>query len=209
MALRTINEVDYEQSGIELKIQFTLQRESQLWIFTRCFVNKDINESENFDIESINNGSGEIFNKYTTVILISKEADSNKSFISFGTYYENEETGEKIFKTFAKRQLIDYERISLDNNYPSYDNNTLDICEYNIYLMDLGKENLNGKVFINSNKIPNDVGASFFYPTDKRAKVMIAGSGQCVEIKGLKINCFNKDDDIFKENKACNCCNIF
>lgn len=114
-AFRTINELDYLNTGLDLKLNFTLHKESQLWIFTKCFVNKDINESSNFDNESINNGPGEIFNKYTSVILINKQADSNKLFISFGTFYEDNE--EKIFKIFAKRQLVDYDKINNDSRY--------------------------------------------------------------------------------------------
>ena len=96
-------EIDYEENGLDLKINFTLHRESQLWIFTRCFVNKDINESYNFDAESVNNGPGEVFNKYTTAIMISKEADSNKNYISFGTYYEDKGEEEWIERLFVRR----------------------------------------------------------------------------------------------------------
>lgn len=208
-AFRTINEIDYEENGLDIKVNFSLQRESQLLIFTRCFVNKDINESFNFDTESVNNGPGEEFNKYTTVIVISKEPDSNKNFISFGTYYEDQ--GDKSFKIFAKRQLVDYDKIASDRAQPySLDESKIDTCEFSLFLYDLGKENIQGKIFVNNNTVPNNVSSSFYIPADKRAKFMIAGSGQRVEIKGLEISSISKEGDLSKGpgDGHCQCCII-
>lgn len=208
-ALRTINEIDYEENGLEIRLKFTLHRESELWLFTRCFVNKDINESFNFDTESINNGPGEEFNKYTTTIIINKEADSNKNFISFGTYYEDK--GKKLFKVFAKRQLVDYDKIASSNsNLYFYNDTQIDCCNYELYLYDFGKENIQGKIFVNNNKIPNVVASSFFIPADKRAKFMIAGIGQSTEIFNLDIRPIKVENNSSNGNGEghCQCCAI-
>ena len=73
IALRTINEVNYSTNGVEIYIDLSLIGNSEFWIFTRCFVNKDFNESELFDTFSVNNESDVIFNKYTSLIKIIKE----------------------------------------------------------------------------------------------------------------------------------------
>ena len=73
IALRTINEVNYITNGVEIYIDLSLIGNSEFWIFTRYFVNKDFNESELFDTFSVNNESYVIFNKYTSLIKIIKE----------------------------------------------------------------------------------------------------------------------------------------
>ena len=73
IALRTINEVNYSTNGVEIYIDLSLIGNSEFWIFTRYFVNKDFNESELFDTFSVNNESYVIFNKYTSLIKIIKE----------------------------------------------------------------------------------------------------------------------------------------
>ena len=86
MAIRTINEVNYNTNGVEINLELSLVGGSEFWIFTRSFVNKDINDSEVFDTYSINNESDIIFNKYTSLIKIIKEKNSSKCFITFGTF---------------------------------------------------------------------------------------------------------------------------
>ena len=83
IALRTINEINYELNMVKIYINFTLQGESELWIFTRCFINKEVNESINFDLSSLNNEPDIIFNKYSSLIKITKERYSNKCFFVY------------------------------------------------------------------------------------------------------------------------------
>ena len=88
IALRTINDIDYDKKMVKININFTLKEESELWIFTRCFMKSDT-INININNTSFNNDIDKIFNKYSSVIKIIKKRDSNKSFITFGTFCEN------------------------------------------------------------------------------------------------------------------------
>ena len=61
LALRSIKEVDYFTKGLELSIKMSLIGQSELWIFTRCFINKSINESSYFDEKSANIEENSLF----------------------------------------------------------------------------------------------------------------------------------------------------
>ena len=61
LALRIIQEIDYEESGLLLNINFNLIDNSELWIFTRSFVNKSINDSFYFDEKSENVDKNDIY----------------------------------------------------------------------------------------------------------------------------------------------------
>ena len=91
------------------------------WIFTRCYVDDYIPETKKYktiDVSSRNineNNDNKIFSKYSTVIKIIKNKNSNKAFVTFGTFYINKRSGHIHYKTFLKRQLVDY--VHEDNNY--------------------------------------------------------------------------------------------
>jgi hypothetical protein len=70
VAIRVIQEIDYDERGLELNIKFDLMEKSEFWIFTRCFVNKDINESCLFDVKSENIDINDYFNKYTSLTFL-------------------------------------------------------------------------------------------------------------------------------------------
>ena len=53
-AIRCNQEIDYSERNLELTIDFNLEEQSELWIFTRSFVNKSINKSFYFDEKSEN-----------------------------------------------------------------------------------------------------------------------------------------------------------
>ena len=212
LALRTINEINYDINMVEITINFTLQGESELWIFTRCFVNKDVNESINFEFSSLNNEPDIIFNKYSSLIKITKERYTTKCFISFGTFYEkSNEPNQFSYKTFLKRQLVNFnENINL-----KYLEN--DICEFYVYIIDSGNENIDVKVAMNNDNKFNNIIGNFYLPTNKRSKLLFCGEGQSVIIKNLKINNHNKNDEQIQqqfetlfsfEQKSCSCCNI-
>lgn len=113
LALRTVNEVDYDTQGIELNITVMLKGGSHFWIFTRSYVNMDYNESVVFDTHSEHNSSGEVFNKYASIIRISKEEHSSRCFIHFGAFCKDNNTNQLTLKSFLKRQLIDYSSIHI------------------------------------------------------------------------------------------------
>ena len=196
---------------VEITINFTLQGESELWIFTRCFVNKDVNESINFEFSSLNNEPDIIFNKYSSLIKITKERYTTKCFISFGTFYEkSNEPNQFSYKTFLKRQLVNFnENINL-----KYLEN--DICEFYVYIIDSGNENIDVKVAMNNDNKFNNIIGNFYLPTNKRSKLLFCGEGQSVIIKNLKLNNHNKNDEQIQqfetlfsfEQKSCSCCNI-
>ena len=212
LALRTINEINYETNMVQINVNFTLEGESEFWIFTRSFVNKDLNESINFEFSSINNEPNIVFNKYSSLIKIIKEKYSSKSFITFGTFCENSKDSSQIlYKTFLKRQIVSFN----DNNNFKYLEN--DICEFNVYIVDSGSENINVKIAMNSDKNFNYVIGNFYLPTNKRSKILFCGEGQSVIVKSLNISNYDKNEEqaeqfetiLAFEQKSCTCCKIF
>ena len=207
MVLRLVKEIDYDEYGLELNLKVNLLGQSQLLIFTRCFVNKDLNESDLFE-ESRNVEIGDIFNKYTSLIKIIKEKVSNRCYITFGTYYNDPLQNNKLcHKFFLKRQLIDYSDSKKD-----------DICEFNIIINDFGEETIDTRIYINDNEKPNDISGNFFIPINKKAKILMFGMGTSVRLKDISGKIFNKRNESIKnlikfesENSApknCECCNI-
>jgi len=210
LALRIIQEIDYEERGLILNIKFNLIDSSELWIFTRSFVNKDINDSFYFDEKSENVDKNDIFNKYSSVIKVFKDTNLNRCFISFGTfYYDTKENNKLYYKSFLKRQLIDY----------SYGLNGYDSkSELNLIIHDLGEENINAKIYFNNKTNYNDISGNFFLPLNKKAKILICGKGHSVQLKDVVFKSYNKKKDLSnniikfeKENdvpKNCECCSI-
>lgn len=208
-AMRTINEVNYLNQCIELSLSFALQGESYLWIFTRCFINKDNNESCMFDNDSKFTSKNQAFNKYTPVIIVMKEDKMNKCTIEFGTFYELPDSPNPCYKTFLKRQLIDYsskeKRLSLLET---------DVYYFNMIIYDYGNEKLWTKIMVNNSGKYNDISASFFIPCNKRGKIMLAGNGQSVEMYKVLINTKDKGDikqEIYfsMNRQTCSCCSLF
>ena len=213
MAFRLIKEVDYDEYGLELKLSFNLLGESQILIFTRSFVNKSINDSNLFDETCFNIDTGDIFNKYTSLIKIMKEKKTNRCNITFGTYYNDPLKNNKLcHKFFFKRQLIDYSEEKKDNI--NYD----DVSEFQMIINDLGDEVIDARIYMNNNKKPNDMSGNFFIPINKKAKILIFGKGESVRLKEISGKIFNKRNEEIKnlikfesENSApknCECCNI-
>ena len=213
-ALRVIQEIDYEENGLELNINFNLIDSSELWIFTRSFVNKGINESFYFDDKSENVEKDDKFNKYSSLIKIIRDIKMDRCFITFGTFYhEINEDNKLYYKSFLKRQLIDY--FYLDKNY-SYNNNNKK-SEFNLFINDFGEENINAKIFFNNNDKSNDIKANFFLPLNKKSKILICGKGDSVELIDLKVKYLDKKKSLKNtikfenENdvpKNCECCTI-
>ena len=209
LAICSGKEINYDSFGLKLNINFSLRGESQLWIFTRCFINKDLNESSLFDSLCINKESNDIFNKYSTSIKISKKKHSNQSFISFGTFAE--ENKKIFFKTFVKRQLIDF---SEDENKDFYNLKNNDGCDYNLIINDDGSETIETKTYFNESKKENVIKFNFYLPNNKYSKILLCGIGDSVEIKKILFNTYKKDYEVIdtffnKEKKECNCCLIF
>lgn len=212
MSLRLKKEIDYDEFGLELNLNVNLLGQSQLLIFTRCFVNKDLNESNLFD-DSRNVDINDVFNKYTSLIKIIKEKSTNRCYISFGSYYNDSLQDNKLcHKFFLKRQLIDYSDSKSNNEYKD------DKAELNIIINDFGDETINTRIFLNNNEKFNDISGNFFIPINKKAKVMLLGMGTSVRLKDINGKIFNKRNESIKnlikfesENSApknCECCNI-
>jgi hypothetical protein len=223
-AILTKNIIDYNTRGVKINIHLKLYEKSTFWIFTRCYVgdyfdnikrHKTITASSHkLNLENINekeNNNKKIFNKYSTVIKIFKNKNSNKSFVSFGTFYKNKKSGNLHYKTFLQRQLVDY--VHEDNNYYYLEN---DLCEFDIIIIDLGNEFLQAKISLNNKEKFNNIKCNFYLPTNKKAKLMFCGEGNNIIVTELEIKSFLKyDEDIDKfgliisnDSKACDCCSI-
>ena len=216
MAIRVIKEIDFDEMGVELNLNFNLIGTSQIFVFTRSFVNKDINESGIFEDDIYNIEKNDIFNKYTSLIKISKDMKKGSSFITFGTYYNDKYKNNKLcHKFFLQRQLIDYNE---EKNYNEYDDRKEYQTEFNMVINDLGNENINARMYLNKNKKPNDISGNFFLPINKKAKIMIFGMGTGVRLRNVGCKIFNKRNESIKnlikfesENSApknCQCCYI-
>ena len=209
IALRTSHDIDYRKKMAKITIDFTLKEESELWIFTRCFMK---NESVNININnsSFNNDIDKIFNKYTSVIKIIKKRDSNKSLITFGTFCENMK--QVSYKSFLKRQLVNFNEVAI---YQQTENEN-DSCDFKLYITDKGDDCIDAKVSMNSDNKYNQIIAKFFLPTDNKSKILFCGEGDGVIIKDLNISHLDKNEELEEgfetlfsfEQKSCNCCNI-
>ena len=209
IALRTVNEIDYDKNMAKININFTLKEESELWIFTRSFIK---NETINFNNSTITYESDKISNKYSSVIKVIKKRDCLKSFVTFGTFCENNKHSKQIsYKSFLKRQLVNFN----ETNYQQIENDE-DSCDFNMYITDKGDDCIDTKISMNEDNKFNQIIAKFYLPTNKRCKLLFCGEGESVIIKSIKISNLDKNDiqeDEFEtlftlEQKSCNCCSI-
>lgn len=209
IALRTVNEIDYDKNMAKININFTLKEESELWIFTRSFIK---NETINFNNSTITYESDKISNKYSSVIKVIKKRDCLKSFVTFGTFCENNKHSKQIsYKSFIKRQLVNFN----ETNYQQIESDE-DSCDFNMYITDKGDDCIDTKISMNEDNKFNQIIAKFYLPTNKRCKLLFCGEGESVIIKSIKISNLDKNDiqeDEFEtlftlEQKSCNCCSI-
>ena len=213
--------IDYMKFGIELDFTLQIKGEGSFWLFTR------LNPNDNL-----------IYNKNSTIIEISKFKNSNKSFISFGTFIDNTQSNyssiiqssrsynahidkiyNKNYQVFMKRQLIDYS-IENKNNYCVYYGE--DTINFNCKLYDFGSEIIKGKIQLNDSIKNNEFSAKFYLPLHERnsiKKIMFGGGGDNVKLIQFKCNTLNSQeivnfekDEFFiigEENKNCQCCYIY
>ena len=212
IALRTINEINYETNMVEIRVKFTLDSNSEFWIFTRSYINKDFNQSFNFDSSSVNNDPDIAFNKYSSLIkIINEKKNTTKCYVSFGAFCENSKNPKLIsYKTFLKRQLINFG----DNNNSDY--NDKDYRDFYVVITDIGSEIIESKIYYNSDNKFNHVIGNFYLPINKRSKILFCGQGKKVIVKNLEIKNEEKTDELMQmydthfslEQKSCSCCNI-
>ena len=227
IALRTKNYIDYNTKGIEININLKLFSQSSFYIFTRCYLDEDINDINNKFINNNNsesikknktqnlfnsrkNKNNQIFSKYSTVIKIYKNKNSKKAFVSFGTFYKSKKSGNIHYKTFLQRQLVDY--LHQDKNYYYLEN---DLCEFNIIVVDFGNEYLEAKISLNNKERFNNIKSNFYLPVNQKAKLIFCGEGKSAKVTDLKIRSFSKYDEdkgmgliLSSEQKSCDCCII-
>ena len=216
--LITKNAINYKNKGVKINLHLKIYDNGSFWIFTRSYVDDYIPETKKYktiDVSSRNineNNDNKIFSKYSTVIKIIKNKNSNKAFVTFGTFYINKRSGHIHYKTFLKRQLVDY--VHEDNNYYYLEN---DLCEFDIIILDLGNEFLHAKISLNNREKFNNIKCNFYLPINKKAKLMFCGEGNNIKVSELEIKSFFKYDDdkekigliLSDERKACDCCSIF
>lgn len=143
------------------------------------------------------------FNDNSIVIKVTKEL--NKSFVSLGSWIEDKEKDELKFKIFSKLQLIDFDK---NKRKFSYD----DITSYKILVFDNCENRINVKIYLNENRIPNEITSDLFIPHIGKYKIMISGIGDSVMIKQIISN-FSKRKNIsyehFNDRGNCTCCSIY
>lgn len=209
LALRTKNEINYNENGIQLNINLSLIGESQFWVSTRCYIEDEKVKNNSIPYSFKENN---MFNKYSNLIKINKISNSNKAFVSFGAFYESKKTGKIYYKTFLKRQLINFK--NNEDNYYYLEN---DLCEFNIILTDLGSEILEAKISLNNKNEFNNIKGNFYLPFNKNAKMAFFGSGDNVIVTGIKIKNIKigEDEDLENDNiltskkQNCDCCITF
>ena len=98
-----------------------------------------------------------------------------------------------------------------------------DICDLKVNLIDQGDNLINASLKINENTYENCAKSMIFLPTKKKNRIMIAGSGQQVNIKTfaskiqLKENNHNGENQnvlmnsavLTNEKRNCDCCSIY
>ena len=217
LALKVIHEIDYDERGVELNINFNLIQQSEIWIFLRCFSNDSNSDSNFFDDKCQSININVTFNKYTSLIKIIKDMSSNRCFITFGTFYsEINENNKLYYKTFLKRHLIDYADSDYDFDNEYYKRNK---TEFNVIINDIGEEIINVKTYLNNNLKSNIINGKLFLPINKKAKILICGRGKSVQLKELTVKTFDKrkykdiPNVLFEGNdyskNSCECCNTF
>ena len=219
--IKSIFNIDYFKFGIEIEFNLQIKGEGSFWLFTRLNPNDSL-----------------IYNKNSTIIEISKLKNSNKAFISFGTFIDNTQSNfssivqssrsyngnidkkyNKNYQVFMKRQLIDY-NVDNKNNYCIYYGE--DTINFNCKLYDFGSEIIKGKIKLNNSKKENEVFAKFYLPLNEKnsiKKIMFGGGGDNVKLIQFKCNTLNSQeivnfekDEFFiigEENKNCQCCYIY
>ena len=173
--------------SINIDVIFTLKEESSIWIFLRS--------ANKFDTE-------------TVVVKINKEGNSQKCFISLGTYVKDK-NNKSLFKVFTRQQLVDFQSKILKIESKSKIYSEGDICDFLLTINDSFEDKLVCKVFVNNNQTPNEVTSEFFIPYIKANSIMIAGSGKQVLVKNLRCECTDKSIPLDNEIKSCDCCKIF
>lgn len=109
---------------MEFDINLRLKGESSFWLFTRS----------DPKIE---------FDKYTTILKISKEDKSQKCFLTLGTFVYDIR-GNKILKTFLKHQLINYSK----TKNPKYFED--DYCDFKLSIVDAGEDTIISRILCKS-----------------------------------------------------------
>jgi hypothetical protein len=180
--------INYEISNNETRLIFTLKGKSEIWCFLRT--------EKNFD-------------EFTVVIKVSKVENSQRIFISLGTFI-NDNNGILILKIFSKEQLIDKSQVK-NETYIQNDISLIKLC-----INDTGDENLTCNIFINDSLEENNITSTFFLPVNEEKSLMIAGIGECI-LKNIishimakeKLNDFRNSTFLSGQRNSCNCCNIF
>jgi len=162
-----------------------MKGDSTTWIFLR-----DPNLTEN-----------------TVVVKFQKESLSSKVFVSLGTWVESS-NGNFIFKIFSRQQLIDF------NKTVNKMMTLKDMIELKFCIVDYNEDRINVKIFLNDNKVYNEVSSDFFLPFIGKYRMSMAGIGELVSVDNISSKSFPKivieSDGMFtNEKKNCDCCLIY
>jgi len=171
--IRTTETVNLRSLACEIKVAGRLVGESSLWIFTR--------------------NTNEEVTPYAPVIILKKEQETQKLHLIFGAVIENSsESKEKEKKKFIffKRQELPGFTFSLQSEQfastPSIDSLVEDFVDFKLIVIDNGDDKTCLQIYISEKKMLN-VMCNLYVPVLEPSRVMLAGSGNAVYIKELRI----------------------
>lgn len=88
-----------------------------------------------------------------------------------------------------------------------------DSVSLKINVTDSNEDRIVVKVFLNDNKINNELSSDFFLPFIGKYRVMFGGIGDFIIVKSFISRCFPKivieNDGFTHEKRNCECCVIF
>lgn len=160
------------------------------------------------------------FNTDTVVVRISKDANTQRCFLSLGTYI-TDINNNNIFKVFHKQQLIDYTSkwdiaylsiyyyVWIEKKSKQYQE--LDVCDYVLQINDIFEDKISCKIYLNGNTNANEASSNFFLPYHSDAGLMLAGTGRQILLKSVKYSCYDKNEGsaFSSEINSCDCCTIY
>lgn len=185
LIFKSKDKINYRIVNARVFSYFQLKGESSFWLI--------FHTNEQFDVTS-------------SVITISKKENSQRVFVSFGTFVKDIHDN-LIYKVFSRQQLLDY------NDKKSRLSQETDTCSVQLEFEDKGEEFLKGKIYLNESKKENKISSGFFVPVIKDYSICLGGSGEMCNVKSFYCETEYKEKYInvarIQPKGGCDCCLVF